>query len=1342
MMRYLFIALFFICTPALALTPDKIPAPLQPWIDWVLEDEQNLDCPFVYNQFKQKYCSWPGQLSLRLSNDGGEFNSHWVLYQDSWVFLPGDSRYWPQKVKTNQKPVVVVKKNGRPAVFLTKGQHSLQGVFNWKHLPDNLPVPRQTALIELKVAGKPVVFPVIKQGSLWLRDKDRNQQKKASIAQYMELQVFRKITDAVPLQMTTVLQLDVSGEKREIILPYALLKGFILTGLESPLPAQMEKNGQLKLQIRPGRWQIKVHSRYPEQLTRLALDIQDNKWPPQEIWVFQARRDIRVVEIKNVQAIDSSQTGLPGNWKNLPAYRLQQGDVMIFDVIRRGDAEPEPDQLNLKRTLWLDFEGGGYTIQDQIDGRLSRSWRLNVLPETQLGQVKINGQNQLITRLGDDAVGVEVRQGNLQLTADMRLENSIRTMSVTGWRQDFNSVRAELNIPPGWKLLAVSGVDNNPQSWVSKWTLLDLFLVLISALAVSRLWNKAWGLFALITLALIWHEADAPRLIWLNLLAALALLKVLPEGRFFTLIQWYRNLCWLAFIIILIPYMVFQVRTAIYPPLEKPWQSVGQLNGSAMPEPQILSVESAYMSSSAPVRKMQSGRADKVYAPSSSSYRLIDPNATIQTGPGLPQWQWNKVFLSWNGQVSQNQQISFWYLSPALNAVLKILQVLLVSLLALLMIGVLDKKLNLSWKGLRWVMLLPFLALPVDDSYAGFPDQKMLDELKSRLLMTPDCLPDCVQLANMQLDIDARILIINLELHAQEDSAAPLPAQINQWFPHQVMVDGKISREMIRDAKGRLWLKLSKGVHRVKMEGSSPLQGKFTLPLSLKPHLLSVNSRDWDIQGLYKNGQVAKQLQFNRLTVSNESPEAQFKSSEIPAFIRIERTLKLGLDWTITTRVVRLNKSQAAVILRYPLLKGEAVTTEKIRQQDGMALINMSAEQKTLQWQSSLPKSKQIRLKAAKTRDWTELWRADISPVWHVELQGIAIVHQQDRQGRWLPQWYPWPGEEVLLNITRPVAIEGPSMTIDRVMLSIKPGKRTRQSQINFHLRSSKGGQHGINIPEQAVLQSILINGVSQPVHQQQRTVLIPMSPGEQNIEMRWVNDEPLSVFETTDKVDLGMASVNTNLNIQLGQDRWVLLTLGPNFGPAVLFWGVLIVIIMLSAGLGRVNLTPLKSWQWFLLLLGLSQIPVFAALIVVGWLLALGYRGEKITEQADYFNVVQVLLAIWTLSALVLLFWAVQQGLLGSPDMQIMGNQSSAFDLKWYQDRSESILPTATVVSVPVGVYRILMLLWSLWLALALLNWLKWGWQCVSKQGLWKKPAKKKLIVENTQATDNKSRS
>jgi hypothetical protein len=184
-----------------------------------------------------------------------------------------------------------------------------------------------------------------------------------------------------------------------------------------------------------------------------------------------------------------------------------------------------------------------------------------------------------------------------------------------------------------------------------------------------------------------------------------------------------------------------------------------------------------------------------------------------------------------------------------------------------------------------------------------------------------------------------------------------------------------------------------------------------------------------------------------------------------------------------------------------------------------------------------------------------------------------------------------------------------------------------------------------------------------------------------------------------------------------------VLFAFGPKLGPAVLFWGVLIVLLLLSLGLGKVPLTPLKSRHWFLLLVGLSQIPHEFAGVVIVWLLLLGWRSRQVSTTYRHFNALQVAIGVLTLLSLGVLLFAVGQGLLGaSPDMQITGNQSTANHLNWYQDHSLSTLPTATLISVPLLVYRLLMFAWSFWLAVSLLSWLQWGWQCFSQTGLWNK--------------------
>jgi len=192
---------------------------------------------------------------------------------------------------------------------------------------------------------------------------------------------------------------------------------------------------------------------------------------------------------------------------------------------------------------------------------------------------------------------------------------------------------------------------------------------------------------------------------------------------------------------------------------------------------------------------------------------------------------------------------------------------------------------------------------------------------------------------------------------------------------------------------------------------------------------------------------------------------------------------------------------------------------------------------------------------------------------------------------------------------------------------------------------------------------------------------------------------------------------------VDVPRGRWLLLAGGPRLGPAVLFWSLLLVILLAAWGLGRVRQTPLAARHWALLGVGLSQVPLVAGAVVAGWLLALGLRREKgATVRRDkVFDLGQLLLLAWTLAALGVLFWSIQQGLLGTPEMQIAGNGSSASQLRWYADRAGAVPPTAWMLSVPLLIYRLAMLAWALWLALALLRWLRWGWESFTTGGGWR---------------------
>jgi len=255
-------------------------------------------------------------------------------------------------------------------------------------------------------------------------------------------------------------------------------------------------------------------------------------------------------------------------------------------------------------------------------------------------------------------------------------------------------------------------------------------------------------------------------------------------------------------------------------------------------------------------------------------------------------------------------------------------------------------------------------------------------------------------------------------------------------------------------------------------------------------------------------------------------------------------------------------------------------------------------------------------------------------------------------------------------------------------------------------------------------LQSITINGATQPLHQEQASVTIPIVPGRQTIAIAWREPHGISLRVRTPQFELGAPSANAVTIISMPADRWTLFVAPALLGPAVLFWGLLIVFALIAFALGRSGVTPLRTGHWFLLSLGLTQVPISCAALVVGWLLALAWRKRRgASLGGSAFQWLQVALAILTISALAILYSSIEAGLLGLPQMQISGNGSSAQNLQWFHDRAVNVLPQMWAVSVPLMVYRLAMLFWALWLAAALLKWLNWGWGCFSEGGLWRSP-------------------
>jgi len=116
--------------------------------------------------------------------------------------------------------------------------------------------------------------------------------------------------------------------------------------------------------------------------------------------------------------------------------------------------------------------------------------------------------------------------------------------------------------------------------------------------------------------------------------------------------------------------------------------------------------------------------------------------------------------------------------------------------------------------------------------------------------------------------------------------------------------------------------------------------------------------------------------------------------------------------------------------------------------------------------------------------------------------------------------------------------------------------------------------------------------------------------------------------------------------------------------------------------------------------------------------------------------NLCQIGLALVTVVALCALAWAIPQGLAGQPDMHVVGNSSYGLQLNWFADRSADTLPQASALSLPLWVYKVLMLAWALWLANAVIGWLREAFTAWTRDGYWRVPAKKAAVAPAVDAT------
>lgn len=1309
---------------ARAADEGAIPPPLRDWQGWVLHGHEARACPLLSTRAARSdddfQCAWPGRLELDAGKDGARFALAVRVDAESWIALPGDTRAWPQDVAVDGKAAPVLPRDGAPALRLGAGTHAVRGTLAWDARPARLRVPEAIGLVDLRVDGAPVAALERNGDQLTLGAAAAAQR----VADALSLRAYRRLADGMPPMLVTQVELQVAGSPRELLLGPVLPQGFVATALHGDLPARLEPDGRLRVQLRPGHWTLMLDARATAPLAAVALKLPPAPWPRQEIWSYADDPALRTTRAAGAPAVDPGQAGVPDDWRELPAFAMDDGARLTVEQRARGREGAAGEHLSLQRELWLDFDGRGLYARDRLQGTLAGTDRLDVGAPWTLLRAAQDDTPLLVTHgASEDLTGVEIRATNLDLVAGLRLDARGGRVPATGWQRTLDGVETILHLPYGYRLLGAPGADRSPDSWVARWSLLDLFVVALIALLAGRLLGWPWALVALGFLALSQHEFGAPRWTLALAVALLLVVRALPEGRLRTAGR-IGGVAMLALAALwTLPFAAVQLRDVLHPQLE------GDVL-MALPTPYAAKQEAAPAEREARVLREQpapaappalqsiavTGSTTPLSAlVSSASYA---PGSIVQAGPGEPAWRIGRAYrLGWDGPVAAEQSVRLVIAPPWLTRVLRVLMLgLLVALLARIAQGAGLSGAALRWRGAGAAALLALAVLAPAARADDLPTPQLLEQLRQRLLEAPKCAPACAALPQAQLAADGDQVTLSLDAAAGAAIALPLPASDAALTLTAVAVDGKPAEALAR-REGTLWQPLARGVHRVVLSFRAGAADSATLSFPLMPARVQFAGRGWTVSGLDGTRPLGDALTLSRVRAAPANGAAVAPAQAFPPYVRVTRELLFDLDWTVRTIVERIAPQSGGFDVAVPLLPGEHLQDENLKVQDGRVTVAFAGDANEVSWHSRLDARAALALTAPVLDERAEVWHVVSAPLWHAAFSGVP--ESVGDEGDATHVFRPLPGETLKVELARPQAVQGDSLAFDHVSVTAALGERAMETTLGLTARSTQGGEHAIVLPRDAVLLAATRDGETLPLALHDDRISLPLLPGSHAYELRLQQAADATLRARTPAFDLGAPTANIDLALNLPQSRWVLWTWGPQVGPAVLYWSQLVVLLLAAWLLARFAPTPLRLQHWLLLGLGFSTFAWSAFALVALWLICLGLRARRAPAER-VFNLVQLGLAALSLIALAVLVSAVPHGLLGLPDMHVAGNGSTAWALRWFADRGADALPRAGAFSLPLWAYKLAMLAWALWLANALIGWLRWAFGAWTQGGYW----------------------
>lgn len=1347
----LFITLASSLSQAQRLEND-IPPILQPWQEWVQWDTEFLDCPVsAGGQWGSKashICSWPGLLALDLDDRGGKFSLHWSLQTPSRVTLPGTQAFRPLNVLVNNESIAVGFDGAVSSIYLEAGEYQVTGDYQWTSLPETLYLPSQLALFELSLNGERVTAPRFAESNA--NELLLQAAQQVGESQEHRLNISRLIFDGIPTRMNIFLDIFVSGSAREINLGRILPDGFYPTGYNGELPMRIDQQGNAILFVRPGDWELGLYARASTMLDNITLP-ESPTTDATEVWSFANDVNLRTVRVEGITAIDASFFYVPWT-QSYPTYQVSPGDSLQLIQLERGLSETPQSDINLSRYLWLAHDGKSWSATDSLGGvrpgldrvELGFGWELQFANET------LDGESTalLISRLEvgldeqpmDQNPGVEIRSELVQVDAGLSSLRQGSSLVANGWSEPMQSIEMYLQLGPGYRLFATQGVDQDTNSWVVQWELLDWFILLLLVLAGFYAAGYIGALLSLLTGLLIWQQLPGLIIGLLILWIILIIKKEFLHEKVQQTLAVITGVVLAILVIYFIPFAGSEITYSMYPqlhddaPVSSSNRGVETVNSTMQWEQPEAIVSESYTTSSQADEDSAELQRVSVTGSRISKKDILGPlpdGLATQAGQATPQWTWYSHYLKMDAEVQPRQEIRLFILSPWQTALWRLSAVLLFLLVLFLAANKAFPNYLLKLKPKASNAALLFLLLAVsgvdNNTYAQavLPDATMLNALKERLIVPPECAENCTSIERAVIDVMQDAVQISLRVHSLRNESFPLPDS-QDLVLQQVSVNGVLMEKVGRFVEPNI--PLGVGTHRVNIKYLIPSVDSVTLTFNLLPAQAEVINTGWQISGLRGYQLAGNSLRFDRLQTDADAP-AFITSINVTPYAKLQRSITISNDWSVDSTIQRLAPEHGSIVVPIKLLEGESPLATEY-ELEGRVIQAVYSDDGASEngWGSNLEHFNEMILTADNNGAYSESWSFTIGQQFHVEFSGVPEVAPSNQWGSYQERiFYPLPGEVLTVRISQPIPITTNTIAVDEFRQEDTIGKHARKVDISLLLRNNITQDYQLTLPGDAVLNDVWLDGVSHQQSLSAGVLIVPVSAGSHRLLVSY--NQPLGVTTKlqSSHVNMDIPTANIHHKMIMGESRWVLWIGGAGIKPTVLYWSQLVVMLLVVSILVKLNWTPLRFWQWLLIGMGFSTIHWGGALIVVLWLHLISWRQNR-SWVGDRGQFQQVAMIVTAIASLFVVITALPKSMLSSPDMHIQGFGSNANQINWFIDKVSSTMPDRWVISLPLWCYQAFILIWALWLAVMLVSWVRWtigmidwqGWQSknIEKEG------------------------